>query len=108
MENNKMEIAIFAKARTTKEGKSFHSYLSRITNKRTGEELPVTVKFRDDCKPVPPTDCPCNIVIEKEDTSLSSRKFTTEDGTAGIGYTLWVGSWDFGGEFVDHSMDDFF
>ena len=102
-----MEIAIFAKNRTTKEGKNFYSYLSRIINKR-GEEFPVTVKFREDCKPVPPQDCPCNIVIEKENCSLSGRKFETENGETGIGYTLWVSAWEYGGEFVDHSLDDFF
>jgi len=102
-----MEIAIFAKNRTTKEGKKFISYLSRLT-KKDGSEIPVTVKFRDDsCRPVPPEDCPCMIVVEKDKASLSSKKFESEDGQTGIGYTLWVGAWGYGGEFVDHSLDDF-
>lgn len=102
-----MEISVFAKKRTTSEGKSFYSYLSRIT-KKDGTELPVTVKFREDsCKPVPPADCPCNIIINKDVSSLSSKKFETEDGQTGIGYTLWVGEWELGGEYVDHSLDDF-
>lgn len=102
-----MEISVFAKKRTTKEGKTFYSYLSRLT-KKDGEELPVTVKFREEtCKAVPATDCPCNIVVDKAASSLSKSKYETEDGATAFSYTLWVGAWEYGGEYVDHSLDDF-
>lgn len=102
-----MQISIFAKNRTTKEGKNFVSYLSRL-KKKDGTEVPVTVKFREaDCKPVPQADCPCMIDVDKSCSSLSSQKFENEKGEPGIGYTLWVGGWEYAGEFEDHSLDDF-
>lgn len=102
-----MEIAVFAKKRITKEGKNFYSYLSRLV-KKNGEELPVTVKFREEtCKPVPPADCPCNIIVNKEMSSLSKQKYETEDGNVAYSHTLWVGDWTMGGEYVDHSLDEF-
>lgn len=110
-----MEITLFAKKRTTREGKVFYNFLSTLTRK-DGSELLCTVKFRDDCGQPKPEACPMNILIEKGDCNLSTRKYTREATDPDTGeirqeqgesYTLWVTAWAPGSEYVDHSMDDF-
>ena len=102
-----MNLAIFAKKRTTKEGKTFYSYLSTMT-KKDGSDLTVTVKFRDECGSPKPENCPVNIIVDKEHANLSSRDFVREDtGETVKSYTLWVSAWEMGAPFVDHSLDDF-
>ena len=110
-----MEITLFAKKRTTKEGKTFYNFLSTLTRK-DGTELLCTVKFRDDCGLPKPEACPMNILVDKKDCNLSTRKFTrevTDQSTGelvqeqGQSYTLWVSKWAPGSAYVDHSMDDF-
>lgn len=105
-----MEIALFAKKRNTAEGKSFVGYWATLENPKTGEEVPVTVKFKDDkCKPVPLEDCPCMITLEKGDCSLTKPyEFESKDGSVGIGRDLWIYNWERSGDYVDHSMDDYF
>lgn len=111
-----MEITLYAKKRTTKEGKTFFNYLSTLTDK-AGETYLCTVKFRDTVQPPKPENCPVNIVIEQNDCNLSSRKMTRkvtdmETGEVSdkefISYTLWVSAYRDGSPFVDHSMDNFF
>ena len=111
-----MEITIYSKKRTTKEGKSFYNFLSTLTRK-DGSTLLCTVKFRDEAGPLPkPELCPMNIIVEKKDCNLSTKKFTrqttdesgdlvTEEGQS---YTLWVSKWIPGSQFEDHSLDDIF
>lgn len=102
-----MELAIFAKKRTTKEGKGFYSYLSTLT-KKTGEKLTVAVKFREDCGLPDPKKCPMIIGVAKKDANLSSREFVREDtGEAGQSFTFWVSKWDYIREYVDTSLDEF-
>lgn len=102
-----MEITIYAKKRTTAEGKSFWSYLSRLTRK-DGAELTVSVRFRESAGNPKPEECPMNIVIEPGYANLSTRKYTREDtGELAESYTLWVTDWEPGIPFVDHSLDDF-
>lgn len=102
-----MELAIFAKKRTTKEGKGFYSYLSTLT-KKTGEKLTVAVKFRDDCGSPEPKNCPMIIGVNKKDANLSSREFVREDtGEAGKSFTLWVSEWDYIRDYIDTSLDEF-
>lgn len=105
-----MEIALFAKKRTTSEGKSFVGYWATLVSPKTGEITPVTVKFKDDkCKPVPLEDCPCMITLQKGDCSLTKPyEFESKDGTVGIGRDLWVYDWVRSGDYVDHSMDEYF
>ena len=102
-----MEITIYAKKRTTAEGKTFFSYLSNLTRK-DGTVQTVSVKFRDECGSPKPEKCPMNIKFEKGAANLSTRNFTREDtGEISLSYTLWVSRWEQGTPFVDHSLDDF-
>lgn len=102
-----MEITIYAKKRTTSEGKSFYSYLSNLTRK-DGTKQTVSVRFRDDCVNPKPENCPMNIKFDKSNANLATRKFVRfESGEVGTSYTLWVSAWEPGTPFVDHSLDDF-
>lgn len=107
-----MQIAVFGKKRTTKEGKSFNSYFSTLT-KKSGEEVKCTVKFREDCGAPELKDLPMNIVFEQKDGNLSSKKYTVLDENTGemiekTGFTLWLNGWREGDPYVDHSLDEFF
>lgn len=102
-----MEITIYAKKRTTAEGKTFYSYLSTLTRK-DGTKQTVSVKFRDDAGNPKPEHCPMNITFEKSAANMATREFTHEaTGEVGLSYTLWVSRWENGTPFVDHSLDDF-
>lgn len=102
-----MEITIYAKKRTTTEGKTFYSYLSTLTRK-DGTKQTVSVKFRDGAGNPKPENCPMNIKFDKGAANITSRVFTRKDnGEIGFSYTLWVFRWEQGAPFVDHSLDDF-
>lgn len=102
-----MEITIYAKKRTTAEGKSFFSYLSTLTRK-DGTKQTVSVKFRDECGNPKPENCPMNVKFDKGSANMATREFVREDtGEVGTSYTLWVSAWEPGTPFVDHSLDDF-
>lgn len=103
-----MEITLFAKARTTKDGKPFHTYITSL-KKKDGTTVVAAVKFNRSCDRLPkPEDCPMNIIVAKEDAQLSSKEFINEDtGEVFTGYSLWVRHWADGTEYVDHSLDDF-
>ena len=103
-----MEISIYAKKRSTKEGKAFFSYITRLT-KKDGTEVSAAVKFRDTCTAPRPEDCPCNIIVEKDSCNFSSKTITLEStGERIASSTLWVSAYAKGSPFVDHSMDEFF
>lgn len=102
-----MEIAIFAKKRTTKEGKPFTSYISTLTRK-DGSQISVAVKFRDAAGNPEPKACPMNITFPKTAANLSSKSFVRADtGEVATAYTLWVSAWEPGSPYVDNSLDDF-
>ena len=102
-----MEITIFAKKRTTGEGKVFYSYLTTLTRK-DGSQQTVAVKFRDECGHPKPEKCPINIIIDKTNCNMSTREFVREDtGEIGLSYTMWVSAWTEGAPYEDHSMDEF-
>ena len=102
-----MEITIYAKKRTTTEGKTFYSYLSTLTRK-DGTKQTVSVKFRDECGSPKPEKCPMNVKFDKGSANMTTREFTREDtGDVVTSYTLWVSKWEQGDPFVDHSLDDF-
>lgn len=95
---------IFKKDKTSKEGKKFKSYLTRITNKETHEEVSASVKFEEG------TDAPKNFPIRVDilNGSVSAKKYqnpvTKEEG---ISYTLWVRDWKESEEkFEDKSLDN--
>lgn len=103
-----MEITVFASKRTTKEGKPYSVFTSRLLNKRTGETFGVRVKFRDGSPMLRGDQCPCNIILQPGDSSLSPKKYE-KDGVERTSYTLWLSGWRMSpNAFVDHSMDDFF
>ncbi len=102
-----MELTIFAKKKTTNEGKTFFAYLSTLTRK-DGTKQSVQVKFRESCGAPKPELCPLNIKIDKTKANLSSREFVREDsGETITSFTLWVSAWENGAPYVDHSLDEF-
>ena len=104
-----MEITIFAKKRTTKEGKIFYNYLGKL-KKKDGTEITAQIKFREACGNPNAADCPMNINIAKEHCNFSPKEVKVEENGELKTYTrneLWVEAWEKGSEYVDHSMDDF-
>ena len=102
-----MEIAIFAKKRTTKEGKAFTNYVTTLTRK-DGTTQSMSVKFREECGAPKAEDCPMNITFNREDGNVSTRSYIRDDtGEMCVAYTLWLKNWARGAEYVDHSLDDF-
>lgn len=102
-----MELSIFAKKITTSDGKrAFYKYLSTLTTKE-GEQQGVRVCFTDECPAPKAEDCPCNIVVKKEDCNVSKRQYKDKNGNDRIARTLWVGSWTQGEPYVDTSLDDY-
>lgn len=100
-----MKLTIYAKTKKTSEGRSFKVYLSRLYNKRTGEDVPVRVVFQEGC--TLPTIFPCNIVAEKADMNLSEKKYRDEQGEEHITRSLWIKDYQMGEPFEDHSLDDY-
>ena len=102
-----MEITIFAKKRTTRDGKTFYTYLSTLTSKSTGETFPVQVKFRESAGKLPdPHTCPRVIHVDKENANLSTKKYEV-DGETRERKELWVSAFEDVGAWVDTSLDDF-
>ena len=102
-----MEISIFAKQRKTKEGRSFTVYLSSL-KKKTGEQVPCSVKFNQSCTAPDPAKCPMNIEFEKAAGNISKREYTREDtGEIMVAHTLWIKAWKEGEPYVDTSLDDY-
>lgn len=105
-----MKLAIFAKKRQViEDGKArdFYTYLTTLVNKTTGEPLSVQVKFREACGAPDPQKCPMFINVEKTKMNLSWDKYTNDEGEEMQAAKLWVTEWQHGGEFVDHSLDEF-
>lgn len=102
-----MKIAVFAKKRVTRDNKPFVSYLARL-KKKNGEEITVSVKFREDCGAPKMENCPRYIEVDKKNANLTQREVVNEDtGEVIISRTLWVSAWKDAGEFVDNSLDDY-
>ena len=100
-----MKITLFAKKRTSNEGKVFYNYLATLVRKSTGETIPVQVKFREACGSPDPHKCPCYIEVNSKDANLSSHTIETDSGSKTVNI-LWVTKWAFAGEYVDNSMED--
>lgn len=101
-----MQVTIYAKKRTTAEGKAFCNYLTTLT-KKDGTELKCSVKFREECGQPKAEKCPMNIAFEKADANLATKTYTDDNGEVLTAYVLWLSNWAEGEKFVDHSMDDF-
>ena len=104
-----MQISIFAKKRTTKEGKVFYQFLTTL-EKKDGTTETMRVAFRDvDGNAIPkPESCPRNIIVEKGNANIATSKYTdNETGEIKKRKTLWICAWRAGSEYVDHSMDDY-
>ena len=101
-----MNITVFAKKGTNKEtGKQYFRFITKMTRK-DGKVITANVKFRDDCKPLA-SDCPMNIVVDKEDANMAVQEVIKENtGEVRIYYTLWVSAWVEGAPYEDHSRDD--
>lgn len=107
-----LELTIFAKKMTGKDGKAFYRYLTTLPN----TEEKVAVKFREDCGN--PKDCPCNIIIKKGDCNLAPRKYTVEVVDKETGEVveeireskvLWISNWTKSeNAYEDTSMDEYF
>ena len=102
-----MELTVFAKNRTTKEGKPFQTYFSKLT-KKDGTEITTELKFRDECGA--PKKFPCNIIVEKQDCNFAEKEVTYEKDDVmevALQRRLWISNWTEGSEYVDHSLDEF-
>lgn len=99
-----LTLNVFKKVRTTKEGKAFPAYITRITNKETGETVASSLKFEEDVDV--PKEFP--IRIDVISGSVSTRKFTDEKtNEEKVGYTVWVREWKKSDEeYVDESLNE--
>lgn len=100
-----MQLDIYSKLKKGSDGRSFRIYLSRLTRKSDGEQIPVRVCFQEG--QALPTSFPCTILVEKSDANLSDKTYTTSDGETRKSYTLWVDKYEPGPPFEDHSLDDY-
>lgn len=102
-----MEIVVFAKKGTTKDGRTFYRYIGRLTRKSTGEVVTVAVKFRADCGAPDPHACPRVISFDKSAANYNEKTIERDDGSSVLSREMWISAWTDKGEFVDTSMDDF-
>lgn len=101
-----MELTVFAKKRTTTEGKRFYTYLTQLTRKEDSERVSVQVKFPEGLAPKA-DDCPLNITVDKEKANLAIKKLGTENGEI-ISRTLWIKEYTISeNSFEDTSLDDY-
>lgn len=110
-----MELTIFGKKGTTKEGKVFYRYLTKL-EKKDGTEITTAVKFREECGSPRGDKCPMIINVNKKDCNFSSKTVTevykddegNEEERDYVNNVLWVSAWtDTDKQYVDTSMDDF-
>ena len=99
-----LTLNVFKKERATKEGRKFNAYLTRITNKATGEEISAGLKFEENVDV--PKEFP--VRIDVTNGSVSTRKFVDEKtNEEKIGYTVWVREWKKSDEeYVDNSLNE--
>ena len=101
-----MELTLFAKKRTTTEGKRFYTYLTQLTRKEDGERVSVQVKFPEGLAPKV-DDCPLNITVDKDKANLTTKKVVTDTGEI-TSLTLWIKEYMISeNPFEDTSLDDY-
>lgn len=104
-----MLLNVFAKKRTGRDGKVFYNFLSTLT-KKDGEQESVQLKFREDAGLPNASKCPMTISVDKSDANLTKKMVTVEkDGEAKEieQRTLWISKYDYIGDYVDHSLDEY-
>lgn len=110
-----MELTIYAKKRTTNDGRPFYSYLTTL-HKKDGSEMKVQVKFRQDCGNPKGENCPVNIIVPKTGANLAEEKYEATETNPETGeikietrhnWKLWVSEWKPGSEYRDTSLDEF-
>lgn len=109
-----MTMNIFGKL-VNYDGRGFNAYLTRLTNKNTGEQKSFTVKFRQSCGQPELNECPCVIEVPKGKANMTERviyddngdPMTNDLGEIKMSRTIWVSEWSMVGAFVDHSLDDY-
>lgn len=104
-----MQATIFAKKMTSKDGRNFNRYITKLT-KVDGSEVTMSVKFREECGE--PKNCPMNIVFNKADANFSEKVQTYIDKDTGeekeaVQKTLWISAWTEGEPYIDTSLDEF-
>ena len=100
-----MRLEVFGKQRTNKDGKPFTTYLSRITNMKTGEVISVQIKFRTGVEV--PKELPIVVNIEKKNANLIKEDWENEGGETGVKNVLWVSAVTSYEDYIDHTLDDF-
>lgn len=101
-----MLLTVFAKKRTTTEGKHFYTYLTQLTRKEDGEHVTVQVKFPEGLVPKA-DDCPLNIIVNKDKANLSTEKVATDNGVI-TSRTLWIKDYHVDeNPFIDNSLEDY-
>jgi hypothetical protein len=100
-----MRLEVFGKQRTNKDGKPFITYLSRITNMKTGEIIPVQIKFRTGMEV--PKELPIVVNIDKKNANLVKENWENENGETCVKHVLWISKVKSYEEYIDHSLDDF-
>lgn len=105
-----MKIDVFKKTKTTKKGKKFDIYLSKLTNKKTGEIVNVQVKFvgqaQADMENIN-INYPLTLDFDRANANLSTKEITTDSGETFIRANLWVTKLNKIEPFVDSSLTDF-
>lgn len=105
-----MRIDVFKKTKTTKKGKKFDVYVSKLTNKTTGEKLYVQVKFVGEAQTAisnSKIEYPLTLEFDKRKANLSTEETSTDNGDIFVRRTLWLTSIDKIERFVDSSLTDF-
>lgn len=105
-----MKINVFRKTKTTKKGKKFDIYLSKLTNKKTGEILNVQVKYVGQAQ----TDIensnikyPLTLDFDKANANLSTEVIETDSDETFIRNNLWINKLNKIEQYVDDSLTDF-
>ena len=105
-----MKIDVFRKTKTTKKGKKFDVYLSKLTNKKTGEIVNVQVKYVGQAQTRienSEIEYPLTIEFDRANANLSTEEIATDNGETFIRTNLWITKLNKIEAFVDSSLTDF-
>ena len=105
-----MKINVFKKTKTTKKGKKFDIYLSRLTNKTTGEIMSVQVKYVGQAQTDienSNVDYPITIDFDKTNANLSTEVIETDSDETFFRNNLWITKLNKIEQYVDDSLTDF-